>query len=180
MRELTIRGRCFLAAGFAAVVCGIQVGEHDFVRIGLLAAAVPGLAWLLVRRTEREVWVRRTLSATQVEAGEPAEVQLDVGGAGDRRTGLLLMEEELPPELGEPQRFTLEPIAPGHQQTLRYLIRTPHRGRYPIGPVQIRVADPTGMADLHQTISSTGSLLVTPRTEPLPRIALTGRWAGSG
>ena len=180
MRELTIRGRCFLAAGVAAVICGIQVGEHDFVRIGLLAAAVPLLAWALIRRTQREVWVRRTLSTTQVEAGEPAEVHLDVGSVGERRTGLLLLEEELPPELGEPQRFALEPMASGQQQSVRYLIRTPHRGRYPVGPVQVRVAEPTGMVDLRQTISSTGSLLVTPRTEPLPRINLTGRLAGAG
>jgi len=103
-----------------------------------------------------------------------------VGADGQRRTGLLLLEEELPPQLGERQRFTLEPMAPGEQASLRYLITTPHRGRYPIGPLHVRVADPTGMADLHQTVSSTGSLLVTPRTEPLPRIALTGRWAGAG
>jgi uncharacterized protein (DUF58 family) len=180
VRELTIRGRCFLAAGLAAVVCGIQVGEHDFVQIGLLAIAVPVLAWLLIRRTERDVWVRRTVSASQVEAGEPAEIHLEVGANGHRRTGLLLLEEELPPQLGEPQRFSLEPMAPGEQASLRYLIRTPHRGRYPIGPLHVRVADPTGMADLHKTVSSTGSLLVTPRTEPLPRIALTGRWAGAG
>jgi uncharacterized protein (DUF58 family) len=180
VRELTIRGRCFLAAGVAAIICGIQVGEHDFVRIGLLAAAVPLLAWALVRRTERDVWVRRTLSTTQVEAGEPAEVHLEVGSSGGRRTGLLLLEEELPAALGEPQRFALEPMGPGQQQSLRYLIRTPHRGRYPVGPMQIRVAEPTGMVDLRQTISSTGSLLVTPRTEALPRISLTGRWAGAG
>lgn len=180
MRELTIRGRCFLAAGFAAIVCGVQVGEHDFVRIGVLAAAVPLLAWVLVRRTERSVWVRRTLSTTQVEAGESAEVHLEVGSGGERRTGLLLLEEELPPALGEPQRFALDPMGPGQQQSVRYLIRTPHRGRYPIGPVQVRVAEPTGMVDLRQTISSTGSILVTPRTETLPRISLTGRWAGAG
>jgi uncharacterized protein (DUF58 family) len=180
VRELTIRGRCFLAAGFAAVICGVQVGEHDFVRIGVLAAAVPVLAWLLMRRTEREVWVRRTLSTTQVEAGEPAEVHLEIGATGERRTGLLLLEEELPPELGESQRFALEPMSPRQQQSVRYLIRTPHRGRYPVGPVQVRVAEPTGMVDLRQTISSTGSLLVTPRTEPLPRITLTGRLAGAG
>jgi uncharacterized protein (DUF58 family) len=180
VRELTIRGRCFLAAGVAAIICGIQVGEHDFVRIGLLAAAVPLLAWVLTRRTERDVWVRRTLSTTQVEAGEPAEVHLEVGSSGGRRTGLLLLEEELPPALGEPQRFALEPMGPGQQQSVRYLIRTPHRGRYPVGPVQVRVAEPTGMVDLRQTISSTGSLLVTPRTEALPRISLTGRWAGAG
>jgi uncharacterized protein (DUF58 family) len=180
VRELTIRGRCFLAAGVAAILCGIQVGEHDFVRIGLLAALVPALAWLLMRRTDREVWIRRTVSATQVEAGETAEVHLEVGAAGTRRTPLLLLEEELPPALGEQRRFTLEPMAAGQQQELSYRIRTAHRGRYPIGPVNVRVADPLGMVDLRQTIASAGSMLVTPHTEPLPRIALTGRWAGAG
>jgi hypothetical protein len=36
------------------------------------------------------------------------------------------------------------------------------------------------MVDLDQVLPSTASVLVTPRTEPLPQIALTGRWAGAG
>ena len=73
MRELTIRGRCFLAAGFAAVVCGIQVGEHDFVRIGLLAAAVPGPAWLLVRRTSVQGAESRALADRYLKDITPSE-----------------------------------------------------------------------------------------------------------
>ena len=102
MRELTIRGRCFLAAGVAAVVCGIQVGEHDFVQIGLLAIAVPVLAWLLIRRTERDVWVRRTVSATQVEAGEPAEVHLEVGADGQSAPACCCSRRSCPPRSGDP------------------------------------------------------------------------------
>lgn len=179
MRDLTVRGRCFLAAGLAAVVCGIQIGERDFVRLGLLAALVPVLAWLVLRRTDREVWVRRNVSDLQVEAGDTAQVEVQVGNAG-RRTGLLLMEEELPPALGERQRFVVEPLAPGARTTLRYLVRTENRGRYPLGPMHVRVADPIGMVDLDKTLPSTTSILVTPRTEPLPQIPLTGRWAGAG
>ena len=41
VRDLTVRGRCFLAAGAAAIICGVQIGERDFVRIGLVAALVP-------------------------------------------------------------------------------------------------------------------------------------------
>ena len=99
MRDLTVRGRCFLAAGAAAIICGIQIGERDFVRIGLLAMLVPALAWLLLRRTERNVWVRRNVSALQVEAGETAQVEVEIGNAG-RRTGTLLLEEELSPGTG--------------------------------------------------------------------------------
>jgi len=177
--NLTVRGRCFLAAGVAAIICGVQIGERDFVRIGLLAALVPLLTWLLLRRTEREVWVRRNLSDLQVEAGETAQVEVQVGNAG-RRTGLLLMEEELPPALGAPQRFLVDHLAPGAETTLRYLVRTEHRGRYPLGPMHVRVADPIGMVELVQTLASTASILVTPRTDPLPQIPLTGRWAGAG
>lgn len=179
MRDLTVRGRSFLAAGAAAIICGIQIGERDFVRIGLLAVLVPLLAWLLLRRTEREVWIRRNLSDLQVEAGDTAQVEIQVGNPG-RRTGMLLMEEELPTVLGEPQRFVVDPLAPGAETTLRYLVRTEHRGRYPLGPMHVRVADPMGMVDLDQTLPTTASILVTPRTEPLPQIPLTGRWAGAG
>jgi uncharacterized protein (DUF58 family) len=179
VKDLTVRGRCFLAAGVAAIICGVQMGERDFVRIGLLAALVPVLTRVLLRRTEREVWVRRNVRDLQVEAGETAPVEVQVGNAG-RRTGLLLMEEELPPALGARQRFVVDPLAPGEVATLRYLARAENRGRYPLGPMHVRVADPIGMVDLGQTLPSTASVLVTPRTEPLPHISLTGRWAGAG
>lgn len=112
MRYLTVQGRCFLAAGAAAIVCGVQIGERDFVRIGLLAALVPLLTWLLLRRTERDVWVRRNVSDLQVEAGETAQVEVEVGNNATRRTPMLLLEEELPAALGERQRFIVDPLAP--------------------------------------------------------------------
>ncbi len=174
-----MRGRCFLAAGAAAIICGIQIGERDFVRIGLLAVAVPVLAWLLLRRTERNVWVRRDVSALQVEAGEVAHITVEIGNAG-KRTGTLLLEEELSPVLGPSPRFVIEPMAPGTSSTRRYRIHTENRGRYPVGPMRVRVGDPLGMIDIAQVVPSTATILVTPRTEPLPQIPLTGRWAGAG
>src|SRR3954466_716364 len=134
MRDLTIRGRCFLAAGAAAIICGIEIGERDFVRIGLLAMLGPVLAWLLLRRTERNVWVRRNVSALQVEAGDTAYVEVEIGNAG-RRTGTLLLEEELSPALGSPQRFVIEPMAAGGMTRRSYQIHTESRGRYPVGPM---------------------------------------------
>ena len=82
--------------------------------------------------------------------------------------------------LGEPVRFVVEPLPPGGMTTLRYPVPTETRGRYPLGPMRVRVPDPLGMVALDQTLESTASILVTPRTEPLPRIPLTGRWAGAG
>ncbi len=179
MRDLTVRGRCFLAAGAAAIICGIQIGERDFVRIGVLAMAIPVLAWALLRRTERTVWIRRNVSALQVEAGEIAHVEVEIGNAG-KRTGTLLLEEELSPVLGASPRFVVEPLAAGTSILQRYQIHTENRGRYPVGPMHVRVGDPLGMVDLDQVLPSSASILVTPRTEPLPHIPLVGRWAGAG
>ena len=137
------------------------------------------LAWLLLRRTERNVWVRRNVSALQVEAGETAQVEVEIGNAG-RRTGTLLLEEELSPALGPPPRFVVEPMAAGASTVRHYQLHTENRGRYPVGPMHVRVGDPLGMVDLDKVLPSTASVLVTPRTEPLPRIALKGRWAGAG
>ena len=180
MRDLTVRGRCFLAAGAAAVICGVQIGERDFVRIGLVAALVPILAWLLLRRTQREVWMRRNVSDLQVEAGDIAQVEVQVGNPG-RRTGMLLMEEELPAgarastsgsssipssPAGRPRCGTRSgPSTGGATRWDRCTCGWPIR---------------MGMVDLDQTMPTTASILVTPRTEPLPQIPLTGRWAGAG
>ncbi len=91
-----------------------------------------------------------------------------------------MLEEELPDALGEPPKFVVGPLAAGEQTRLRYRLRAEQRGRYPVGPMHVRVGDPIGMVDLHQSLPSSASILVTPRTEPLPQIALTGRWAGAG
>ena len=179
MRDLTVRGRCFLAAGAAAIISGIQIGERDFVQIGLLAALVPVLAWLLLRRPRRDLAAHRDVSDLQVEAGETAQVEVHVSNSG-RRISMLMLEEELPAALGASKRFVVSPLRPGRTTTLRYLVKTEHRGRYPLGPMHVRVADPIGMVDLDHALPSAASILVTPRTEPLPQIALTGRWAGAG
>ncbi len=179
MRELTVRGRSFLAAGVAAVICGVQVGERDFVRIGVLAALLPLLARVLLRRADDRVWVRRQLAAEQIEAGGTVEVELTVGNTG-RRTSSLELVEEVPDLLDGDRTFPLGSLAAGGQTTMRYLLRPSRRGRYPLGPASLTTPDPLGMVDLRRVLPGSATLLVTPRTEPLPVTALTGRWAGAG
>ncbi len=41
---LTVRGRSFVAAGAAAIVCGLLIPEPDLLRIGALLMALPLLS----------------------------------------------------------------------------------------------------------------------------------------
>ena len=46
--SLTTRGRSFVAAGGAAMVCGLAIPEPDLVRVGALLAILPlvsALTW---------------------------------------------------------------------------------------------------------------------------------------
>ena len=66
LHSFTLRGRSFVAAGLTAVACGIVLGEHDLVRIGLLVAFLPVVAALWVARAGNRLGLARTLGASQV------------------------------------------------------------------------------------------------------------------
>lgn len=179
MRHLTIRGRCLLGAGVAAVLCGVQVGQGDFVRIGLVVLLAPPVAWLLVRAREPRLWLRRRLATQRVEAGETARVEIEVGNRG-RATGPLLVEERLPRSFGGRRDFVVDALPSGAQATLAYLLLPRQRGRYRLGPAHVHVGDPFGLVDLARELPGSETLLVTPRTEVLPAIPLSGKLGGAG
>lgn len=59
---LTTRGRSFLAAGVAAMICAYVLGQNDLRRVGLLLAIVPLLCAAVLYRTRYRVAGSRRLS----------------------------------------------------------------------------------------------------------------------
>ena len=55
----TTRATCLLAAGITAILCGLIFGETDLVRAGVLAAAVPCAAAVVVHRSRVRIANRR-------------------------------------------------------------------------------------------------------------------------
>lgn len=179
LRALTPRGRGFIAAGLTATACGILFGERDLVRIGFLAGLLPLVTAAWIARSGHRLGLVRTLSAHQVETGQQATVHLELTNVGPT-TGVLLLEERIPHALGSRPRFVIDTMAPGWRRRIDYPVRADVRGRYPIGPLSVRVGDPFGMVELHRTFSKTTELVVIPRVVRLPTIRLRGAWAGSG
>ena len=179
LRSLTMRGRAFLAGGTTAVVCGVLLGEHDLVRIGVLVLLLPLVTAGWVAHAGNRLGLTRTLSARQVETGQPARVQLELTNLGPT-TGVLMVEEQLPYSLGSRPRFVVDTMAQGWRRRIDYVVRSDVRGAYDIGPMRLRVSDPFGLIEVQRSFRQTNQLVVTPRVEPLPRIPLRGAWAGSG
>ncbi|MFJ3923736.1 DUF58 domain-containing protein [Streptomyces sp. NPDC090022] len=177
---LTTRGRSFLAAGVAATVCAYVLGQSDLLRVGLLLAVLPLICVYALHRTRHRVTGSRRLTPLRVAAGSEARVQLRMDNVSRLPTGLLMLQDRVPYVLGPRPRFVLDRVEPGGRREVSYRVRSDLRGRYPLGPLQLRLNDPFGLVELTRSFSTYDTLTVVPRTEPLPPVRLTGESSGYG
>ncbi|GGT64539.1 DUF58 domain-containing protein [Streptomyces lateritius] len=177
---LTTRGRSFLAAGVAAAVCAYVLGQGDLLRVGLLLAVLPLICVGVLYRTRYRVAGSRRLSPHRVPVGSEARVHLRMDNVSRLPTGLLMLQDHVPYMLGPRPRFVLDRVEAGGRREVSYRVRSDLRGRFPLGPLQLRLNDPFGMCELTRSFSAYDMLTVVPRTEPLPPVKLIGEAAGYG
>ncbi|WP_374118179.1 DUF58 domain-containing protein [Streptomyces sp. RKAG337] len=177
---LTTRGRSFFAAGVAAAVCAYVLGQPDLLRVGLLLAVLPLVCVAVLYRTRYRVAGSRRLAPSRVPAMSEARVHLRVDNVSRIPTGLLMLQDRVPYVLGPRPRFVLDRVEPGGHREVSYRVRSDLRGRYPLGPLQLRLTDPFGMCELTRSFSAFDTLTVVPRVEPLPAVRLAGEASGYG
>ncbi|MEV4443019.1 DUF58 domain-containing protein, partial [Streptomyces sp. NPDC049577] len=177
---LTTRGRSFLAAGLAATGCSYVLGQPDLLRVGLLLAVLPLVCVLVLSRTRHRIAASRRLSPARVTATAEARVSLRVDNVSKLPTGLLMLQDQLPYVLGPRPRFVLDRIETGGRREVSYRVRSELRGRFPLGPLQLRLTDPFGMCELTRSFSAQDTLTVVPRVDALPPVRLSGVASGYG
>ncbi|MGH3155700.1 MAG: DUF58 domain-containing protein [Streptosporangiaceae bacterium] len=176
----TTRGRSFLAAGLAAVLCGLALGEPALVRVGALVLLLPLLAALAAGRTQYRLSCVRLINPQRVAAGQTVRVVLRIENVSRLPTGLLLAEDTVPYTLGSRPRFVLEQIERGGTRELDYPLRSDVRGKFAVGPLNLRVADAFGLMELSRSFSGTSTLVISPKIVPLPGSAIPASWLGDG
>jgi uncharacterized protein (DUF58 family) len=175
---LTVRGRSFVAAGAAAVICGLLIPEPDLLRIGAVLMALPLLSAFGAGRARYRLSCTRTVSPPRLPAGQTASLTIKMSNVSKLRTGLLLAEDTVPYALGSRPRFIFEGIGGGGSRSFSYQLGSDTRGRYTVGPLRVRVADSFGLVSITRAFSSTSTLTVTPRIVSLPRPPVGGSWLG--
>jgi uncharacterized protein (DUF58 family) len=176
----TIRGTSFLAAGVAAALAGLLLGERSLLSVGALLAALPLLAALAASRARYRLSCARSVIPPRVPAGQTARVAVRLENVSRLPTGLLLAEDTVPYALGARPRYVLNGIERGGVRELTYPLRSDLRGKFTIGPLDIRVADVFGLVELGRSFSSRTTFVVTPRVVALPRAIVAGTWMGDG
>ncbi len=74
----------------------------------------------------------------------------------------------------------LDKIERGGIRELTYQLRSDLRGKFEIGPLQLRVADSFGLVELNRSLTARTPFVVTPRVVPLSRTVISRSWAGEG
>jgi len=178
--SLTMRGKCFVAAGITAALCGFGIPEPDLVRVGALLLALPLLSAVTASRARYRLSCARSLNPRRVPVGTSVTVTLRLTNVSRLRTGLLLAEDTIPYDFGARPRFLLDRIEAGGERDHSYQVRSDSRGKFTLGPLQVRVADAFGLVEIGRSFAAASTLTVTPRIVPLEAPALAGSWPGAG
>lgn len=178
LRGLTARGRGLLAAGATLAGFAAVAGERDLLRVAVLLVALPLAAAASVARTRYRLSVTRTLEPGRLPVDAPATVSLRVANDSRLPTGALRLADSVPWTLGEPARFLLGRMEPGAVRELSYQLTSGLRGRFRIGPLSVRLADPFGLCELTRSFPASDVLVVTPAVTPLPPLSLPGERIG--
>ena len=175
---LTVRGRSFVTAGAAAVICGLLIPEPDLLRIGALMMALPLLSAFGAGRARYRLSCVRRVVPARLPVGQTAAVTVRLVNVSRLRTGLLLADDTVPYALGSRPRFVFEGIGGGGSREYTYELGADTRGKYTIGPLRVRVADSFGLVSITRAFTSTSTLTVTPTIVALSRPPLAGSWLG--
>jgi uncharacterized protein (DUF58 family) len=177
---MTTRGLSFLAAGIVCALIGYALGERGLLCIGIGLMALPLLASFTARRGHYRLATSRSVTPRRVPIGHTATVTLRLENISRVPTGLLLAEDAVPYALGSRPRYVLDKIERRGVRQLSYPLRSDLRGKFEIGPLQLRVADSFGLVELTRTATGRTTFVVTPRVVSLSRSVISRTWAGEG
>ena len=180
MTGLTTRGRAVLAGGATLILLAWLLGQRDLLRVGVLALALPLVCAALVVRTRYRLTCARGIGAPRISVGAHTTTLVRLQNSSRLPSGLLLVEDMVPPALGDPCRATVDRLEPGGRRDLTNELEGVARGRYQVGPVTLSLRDPFGLCEVRRAFSATDTLVVTPRTITLPPNGLAGLWGGRG
>lgn len=166
---LTRQGWIVTGAAVVIVAAGRLFGIFELYLLAAAGVALVVSSVLHVRFATLRLDVDRVLHPPRLHAGAPSRVELRVTNRSTRRTPLLTLRD--PVGEGRSARVLLAPLGSGQTVRAAYQLPTDRRGVLPIGPLDVEVGDPFGMATLATRAAGATELTVWPAVDeitPLP------------
>jgi uncharacterized protein (DUF58 family) len=161
---VTGRGWAILAASLVSIGAGRILGLEDLFLVGVGLLVVLGIAMVFVRAVTPAVGATRRVLPARVHAGSSCRVELALVNRARRRSPVLTVRD--PFDRGSRSaRFLVAPLAPGESARAAYRIPTDQRGVFDLGPLEVRLTDPFGLAKSTSEAAPRTQLTVYPRID---------------
>jgi len=161
---LTQRGWALLAVAVVLAAGALLFGIHELYAIAGAAVVLIGGARLWVGGQRWDIRVVRHVRPTRVPAGVAARVELAVVNHSSRRSPVLAARD--PFDGGKRwARFLIAPLDPGEVRWAAYTLPTSRRGVFTLGPLELELSDPFGLARIVSIGCSPSTLTVHPRVD---------------
>ena len=166
---LTRQGVVVLFAGVMAIAIGrvFAVVELFVIGAACLAAAVTAVVYVRVRRPR--IRADRWIHPTVLVAGDTGRVDIHLEQRGRVRSAPCVLGETVRRTMGETRvaRLPVGALPSGARSTTGYQLPTALRGVIFIGPLDVELSDPLGLARSAITIADTDEVIVAPRAHLL-------------
>ena len=157
-------------AGALLVVGRVFATIEGYIAGAVLAVLlVVSVLWLVVTRLD--VDVTRVLHPPKVHAGSSTRVDLAVVNRARRPSPVLSLRDRVSGTRGA--SLLVSPLPPGGEARAAYRFATDHRGVVTVGPLQVELTDPFGLARLRLPAAGVSELVVYPSIVPLVALPLS-------
>lgn len=156
--------------GWASLALAAGGRVFGIVELSILAATSLALvvaATVTVRLRVPRLATRRTLHPHRVHAGSTSRIELELVNEGARRSPVVSVHDPFAGGLRR-ARFLVPPLAPGASSRAAYRLPSEERGVFEIGPLEVVVADPFGLASTGRPAAPVTRLVVYPRIDDIP------------
>ncbi|HET7482173.1 MAG TPA: DUF58 domain-containing protein [Actinomycetota bacterium] len=163
----TPRGAAVIIGGSLLLGAGWALGSEPMETLGFALMALAVIAAAVVLFSRHDLRITRELLPSRTHAHHPVTVSLKIENLGRGSAPLLFIEDRLPHGIGGTSRFAVSGIEKGGTRDASYTITPATRGRYRIGPLDVIVTDPFGLARVRSQRTQASDLLVHPTIEKL-------------
>lgn len=177
---LTDRGRYLLVA--AAVLWGASrlfgVPGLSMAAVSVLVLVVLAVAYTAA--ASANLTASRSVHPPRLFFDTRGTVEVRLRNVGRLPTATLQVEDTAPSTITDGSRFVLSPVSAGGGVTMRYTIVGRHRGVFELGPLEVRLRDPFGIAARAHRFGATDPVTVYPPVWRLPPGLPLGGMTGAG
>ncbi|HVR88126.1 MAG TPA: DUF58 domain-containing protein [Candidatus Limnocylindria bacterium] len=158
----------WLALFIAAVASGVELLSYLAYLILFAGASM----WIQARLTLEGLTVKRSVGQAYAHLGDQIELGYELRNA--HRLGKLWLEISEQSNWPEPLPGRVLTIAGGATRRWKVVVKASRRGRFRLGPIELRSGDPFGLFATVARVPADALVLVYPKVLPLPFWQLPG------